>query len=152
MPMSQESEPASTMTRSRRLIRSSVRIVCICVAVPLILLVAMLVLEWIPRSRVAPPESVTDIASCLNWLEEPRGAYRITSGQAVYYQILGPPGRYLASGPSGYTFDSTGHFIGWSADIGDYRTPPEVLAPDAKREPVALDELRQGLYAEGTHP
>jgi hypothetical protein len=72
-------------------------------------------------------------------------AYRITSGGVVYYQVTGPAGRYLASGPAGYTFDSHGQFLGWSADIGDIKKPAQVFAPEAKREKITLDELRKGL-------
>jgi hypothetical protein len=72
-------------------------------------------------------------------------AYRITADGVAYYQITGPAGRCLASGPAGYTFDSHGQFIGWSSDIGDFKTPAQVFTPGSKREKITVDELRQSL-------
>ena len=69
------------------------------------------------------------------------GAYRITVNGVAYDQVMGPAGRYLAFGPAGYTFDSHGRFIGWSSDIGDFKTPPELFTPGAKSEKIDLHEL-----------
>src|SRR2546422_5787824 len=122
-----------------------IKVICVVVGVPLLLLIGCIALDQIPHSRATPPKTVTDVSSCLAWLKKPMGAYRITSDGVVYYQVTAPAGRYLASGPAGYTFDSHGQFIGWSSDIGDFKTPPQVFTPGAKREKITLDELKQSL-------
>ncbi len=114
-------------------------------AFPLLVLIGCIAADQVPVSRATPPKSVTDVASCLHWLKAPKGAYRITTERGVYYQITGPAGRYIASGPAGYSFDSHGRFIGWSSDIGDFKRPPEVFAPDAQRVRITLDELMRSL-------
>ena len=121
------------------------KMIAVVVGVPLLLLIGCIAADQIPRSRATPPDSVTDVVSCLAWLKEPMGAYRITADGVVYFQITGPAGRYLPSGPSGYTFDSGGRFIGWSADIGDFKTPSQVFTAGAKREKITMEELRRSL-------
>lgn len=121
------------------------KLIAIAVGVPLLLLIGCIAADQIPRSRATPPKSVKDVSSCLVWLKEPMGVYRITADGAVYYQITGPAGRYLPSGPAGYTFDSRGQFIGWSADIGDFKTPPQVFTGGAQREKITIEELRRSL-------
>ena len=125
--------------------RRVVKVICVGVGVPLLLLIGCIAADQIPRSRATPPKSVTDVASCLAWLKQPMGAYRISVDGVVYYQITGPAGCYLPSGPAGYTFDSHGQFIGWSSDIGDFRTPPQVFAPGSKREKITFDELKRNF-------
>jgi hypothetical protein len=120
-------------------------VIGIAVGVPLFLLIGCLAADQVPHSRAKPPKTVVDVTSCLAWLRKPMAAYRITIQGTVYYQITGPAGRYLASGPAGYTFDSHGRFVGWSSDIGDFKTPAEVFAAGAKREKITLEELRQSL-------
>jgi hypothetical protein len=137
-----------SITDSREIdcwMQRALKVICVAVGVPLLLLIGSIAADQIPHARAKPPKTVTDIPSCLAWLQKPMGAYRITTEGVVYYQITGPAGRYLASGPSGYTFDSHGKFIGWSSDIGDFKTPPQVFTSGAKREKIALDELRQSL-------
>jgi len=73
------------------------------------------------------------------------GSYRVTVGKTVYYQITGPAGRYVASGPSAYTFDAQGRFIGWSSDMGDFKRPAEVFQEGAKREKITLEQLPKKL-------
>ena len=73
------------------------------------------------------------------------GAYRVTVGDTIYYQITGPAGRYIPSGPSAYSFDSKGKYIGWTQDMGDFYEPREVFSEDAKREKISLDELKHIL-------
>ncbi len=120
-----------------------IKVICFAVGVPLLLLIGCIAADQIPHSRARPPKTVTNVSSCLEWLKKPMGAYRITDGGLVYYRVTGPAGRYLASGLSAYTFDSHGKFIGWTADVGDFPTPGLRLSPDAKREKISLDELRQ---------
>ena len=125
--------------------RRAIKVVGVAVGVPLLLLIGCIAADQIPHSRATPPKSVTDVPSCLAWLQKPMGAYRITDGQMIYYRVTGPAGRYLASGPSAYTFDSHGKFIGWTADVGDFPTPGLHISPDAKRETLSLDELRKSV-------
>jgi hypothetical protein len=113
------------------------------VGVLLVLLIGCIAADQIPRSRATPPKSVVDVASCLAWLQHPMGAYKITDGDTVYYRVTGPAGRLVASGPSGYTFDSHGRFIGWSADVGDFPTPGLHLSENAKRQKISLADLRR---------
>jgi hypothetical protein len=125
--------------------KRALKIVLLIVGVPLLLLLAWIAADQIPYSRAKPPRTVTNVVSCLAWLKEPKSAFRITTDDAVYYQVTGPAGRYLASGPAGYSFDARGRFIGWSADIGDFKTPPQLFGGGAKREKISLHELRQSL-------
>src|ERR1041384_4517460 len=123
----------------------AIKVICVAVGVPLLLLMGCIAADQIPRSRATPPKSVTDVASCLAWLKQPMGAFRITDGDLVYYRLTGPAGRYLASGPSAYTFDSRGKFIGWTADVGDFPTPGLRISSGAKREKISVEELRKSV-------
>ena len=69
------------------------KVIAVAVGIPPLLLIGCIAADQISRSRAKPPASVTDVPSCLAWLKEPRGAYRITVDGAVYYQITGPAGR-----------------------------------------------------------
>lgn len=113
--------------------------------VPLLLLVSCIAADRIPYSQAKPPKTVTDVASCLAWLEHPMNAYKITDGDTVYYRVTGPAGRFLASGPSAYTFDARGKFVGWTADVGDLPTPGLHISTDAKRENISLENLRRSV-------
>src|SRR5436189_6366886 len=122
-----------------------IKVICVGVGVPLLLLIGCIATDQIPHSRATPPKSVTDVSSCLAWLQKPMRAYRITDGQVIYYRVTGPAGRYLASGPSAYTFDSHGKFIGWTADVGDFPTPGLHISSGAKQETISLDELGKSV-------
>src|SRR5947207_7507782 len=122
-----------------------IKVICVAVGVPIFLLIGCIAADHIPHSRAKPPKTVTDVTSCLRWLQKPTGIYKITDGDLVYYQVTGPAGRYFASGPSAYTFDSHGKFIGWTADVGDFPTPGLHLSPDAKRETISLDQLSKSI-------
>ena len=125
--------------------KRAVKTVAWAVGVLLLLLIGSIGADRIPMAKAKPPKTVTDISSCLAWLNNPTAAYRITDGDVVYYRITGPAGRFLASGPSAYTFDSGGKFIGWTADVGDYPTPGLHLSESAKREKISLEELRRSV-------
>jgi hypothetical protein len=120
-----------------------IKVICLAVGVPVLLLIGCIAADQIPHSRATPPKSVTDVSSCLAWLRKPMGAYKITDGDLVYYRVTGPAGRFVASGPSAYTFDSHGKYIGWTADMDDFPTPGLHLSPAAKLETISLDQLRQ---------
>jgi hypothetical protein len=115
------------------------------IAVPVVLLIGSLLADQIPFSRAKPPSSVIDVQSCLLWLNKPMAYYRVTVDRNVYYQITGPAGRYLASGPAAYTFDSSGRFLGWTADMGDFKTPAQVFSTGADRQKIGLAELPKSL-------
>lgn len=119
------------------------KVVLIIVIVLLLLLVASFlpdIFYFAPRAR--PPANVVDLQSFFAWKPDPRWAWRITVSNEVYYQLCGPAGRWLASGPSAYAFDSKGRFIGWTSDNGDFYRPAVVYAPGAKRESVKVEEVR----------
>ena len=44
------------------------------------------------------------------------------SSGVTYTVMLGPAGRYVASGPSAYLFNEQGQFVDWTADMGDFYT------------------------------
>jgi len=121
------------------------KILAACIAIPVVLLIGSLLADQIPFSRAKPPATVTDIQSCLLWLSKPMAYYRVTVDSNVYYQITGPSGRYLASGPAAYTFDSGGRFLGWTADMGDFKTPAQVFSTGANRQRIGLAELPKKL-------
>lgn len=125
--------------------RRFIKVVCIVLVVPLLLLLGCIAADQIAISRAKPPNTVTNVSSCLAWLRKPMGAYRITDGQTVYYRVTGPAGRYLASGPSAYTFDAHGRFIGWTPDVGDFPTPGLHISSNAEREKIPLEELRKSV-------
>jgi hypothetical protein len=95
------------------------------------------------NARATPPPDVVDVASCLNWLKRPMGVYRVRSGGLVYYQVIGPAGRLIASGPAGYAFDGSGAFIGWSPDIGDVKLPSQIFTAGRKVEQISIEELQK---------
>jgi hypothetical protein len=113
--------------------------------VPLLLLIGCFTVDQISMAQARPPKSVTDVSSCLAWLKKPMGSYRVNVSNTVYYQITGPAGRCVASGPSAYTFDAQGRFIGWTADMGDFKRPAEVFQEGAKREKIPFDQLPKKL-------
>lgn len=114
-------------------------------AVPLFLLIGCIAAEQIAMARARPPKRVIDVDSCLAWLGKPMGSYRVTVSNTAYYQLTGPAGGFLASGPSAYSFDAQGRFIGWTSDMGDIKRPAEVFAAGAKREKIPLDQLPKKL-------
>jgi hypothetical protein len=121
------------------------KVICVAVGVVLLLLIGCIADNQISYSRAKPPKTVTDVSTCLAWLRNPMGAYRITDGDVIYYRVTGPAGRHVASGLSAYTFDSQGKFIGWTPDAGDFPTPGLRLSPGAKREEISLEELRKSV-------
>ena len=109
----------------------------------LLFLVSLIfIFDHIPYWRAKPPSSVTNVRSFFDWMPEPRGALRITVENKRYYQMTGPAGRVLASGPSAYTFDEQGQFIGWTPDMGDIHFPEMAFSPKARQEMISLDEMR----------
>jgi hypothetical protein len=125
--------------------KRAIKTAALAVGTLLLLLIGCIGADQIRMAKARPPKTVTDINSCLAWLNHPMGAYRVTDGNAVYYRITGPAGRFLASGPSAYTFDSRGKFVGWTADVGDFPTPGLHLSESAKREKISLEELRRSV-------
>ena len=95
---------------------------------------------YMPRAK--PPQGVTNLKTFFEWKSEPLGAMKITTSNETYFQLLGPAGRWLPSGPVAYTFDSQGRFVGWTADDGDYFTPRVVYAPGAIRGRIPVVEVR----------
>jgi hypothetical protein len=87
------------------------------------LLVAAALVDGIPESAVRPPENLKTIEEFRVWKQgfiKGEGTYQ-NSG-VTYKVLLGPRGRYLASGPSAYVFDEQGQFVDWTSDMGDFDT------------------------------
>ena len=73
------------------------------------------------------------------------GAIKVTTTNGIYYQLLGPAGRWLSSGPSAYAFDERENFVGWSVDSGDVHAPAVVYVPGAIRERISVEALRSAM-------
>ena len=125
--------------------KRALKLAGVALGIVLFFLIGCFAVDQIPYSRAKPPKQVVDISSCLAWLKNPMGTYRITTDGGVYYQITGSAGRYLASGPSAYSFDSQGKFLGWTSDMGDFKKPTEVFAENSKREKISLDEIKRAF-------
>ena len=95
---------------------------------------------FMPKAK--PPQSMTNLQTFFEWQPKPMGAFKVTASNTTYYQLLGPAGRSLPSGPAAYSFDSNGNFIGWTADNGDFFTPQVVYAQGAIHERISDDEVR----------
>jgi hypothetical protein len=117
----------------------------------LLLVVACLAADRISYARARPPKQVTDFRSCMAWLKPPIGAYKLSDRNTIYYQVTGPPGRSLPTGPAAYTFDRSGKLIGWTPDVGDKDTPGLKLSAAAKRERVSFEELWLVLASTTSH-
>jgi hypothetical protein len=113
------------------------------VALLFLLLLASLIPDYVyymPRAQ--PPPSATNLETFFEWMPDPKWADRVTVSNMVYYQFFGPAGRWKSSGPSAYTFDESGRFVGWTKDCGDFYTPQIVYSPGAKREQISVDNVR----------
>lgn len=102
----------------RKLIRIS-----IIVSTPFCLLAGCIALDAIPLSRARPPKSLQTIEDFQAWKGPAimgKGVYEHSG--VTYIVMLGPAGRYWASGPSAYVFDGQGRFVDWTSDMGDFYT------------------------------
>ena len=109
-------------------------------------LVGLFLLTLLPEpylhARAKPPAQVTNAVAFLEWKPTPMTVSRLTAGSNIYWQVTGPAGRFMASGPSAYSFDGNGKLIGWTPDMGDVFQPRELFGPDVKRERATLEEFR----------
>ena len=115
----------------------------IIVVVLFLLLLASLIPDYVyfmPKAK--PPQNVTNLQTFFEWKPKPMGAFKVTASNTTCYQLLGPAGRSLPSGPAAYSFDSNGNFIGWTSDNGDFFTPQVVYAPGAIHERISVDDVR----------
>ena len=83
-------------------------------------LLILLLIEMIPLSRAKPPADLKTIEDFRRWQKAAivgEGTFE-DSGE-TYTVVLGPSGRYFASGPSAYLFDKDGVFLDWTPDMGD---------------------------------
>ena len=97
------------------------------------------------QARATPPANVTNVVSFLAWRPKPMRVTCITVGTNLYWQIFGPAGRSMASGPSAYAFDSSGKLIGWTPDSGDSFRPAHLYGSGAKRETATLEDLKTAI-------
>ena len=70
-------------------------------------------------SPLEPPPSVVTFDDYLAWRSDATEFVRITKRGREFIQAKGPESGVLASGPSGYVFDSAGRMVDWSFDTGD---------------------------------
>lgn len=109
-------------------------------------IVGLFLLTLLPEpylhARAKPPAQVTNAVSFLEWQPKPLHVLRVTVGTNTYLQALGPAGRFMASGPSAYSFDSSGKFIGWTPDNGDIFRPPHLYGPGVTRETATISDLK----------
>ncbi len=95
----------------------------IIIASPFILLIGSILLDQIPMRAARPPAQLITIEDFEIWKRKELIATATLEDQGIRYTVLlGPAGRYLASGPSAYLFDERGHFVDWTADMGDLAT------------------------------
>ena len=130
--------------------RQALKQISIAVGLLFLLLAGSIALDQIPRSKAKHPKSIADVEAFLAWHPEPMGAFKYSSGTKVYCVITGPAGRYLPSGPAGYAFDEGGKFLTWSADIGDFKNPPEIFGDGVKRQRITIKEIK-AVIADTNH-
>ena len=93
------------------------------VAAPILLLGGCLLLDQIRMSAARPPAELKSIEDFRAWKRGTiMGSGTFEDSGVTYTVMLGPTGRYLASGPSAYLFDEQGQFVDWTADMGDLCT------------------------------
>lgn len=86
---------------------------------------ALIWFDDIPLEDATPPAGIRTLSDFENWKGEDvlgDGSYIDTVTGESYQVLLGPSGRFFASGPSAYLFDSNGHFTEWTPDMGDVFT------------------------------
>ena len=92
-------------------------------AVRNIFLGGCLLLDQIRMSAARPPAELKSIEDFRAWKRGTiMGSGTFEDSGVTYTVMLGPTGRYLASGPSAYLFDEQGQFVDWTADMGDLCT------------------------------
>ena len=93
------------------------------IAGPMLLLGGCLLIEQIPMAMARPPADLETIGDFRTWKGgKIMGQATFESAGETYTVMLGPAGRFLASGPSAYLFDARGRFVDWTADMGDFYT------------------------------
>lgn len=84
-----------------------------------LLFASWLLAEYLMHRRVVPPKNVTSLQTFLAWRPSTEH-FAVTRTDGDEHLIAyGPNGALLPSGPSAYVFDSSGHLVDWSADVGD---------------------------------
>jgi hypothetical protein len=69
--------------------------------------------------RVIPPPSVGTLREFLKWHPYDNRFFRHQTSGATFVEVFGSNGSLTSSGVSGYVFDSSGHLIQWTPDVGD---------------------------------
>ena len=68
---------------------------------------------------VTPPSHVIDVHTFLRWAPSTDRIKVLSLDEETFYLAYGMGSSPLPSGPSAYVFDSTGHMVDWSSDMGD---------------------------------
>jgi hypothetical protein len=75
--------------------------------------------EIVLMRRAAPPATVTDFNSFLNWQPGTQELILLDLPSGEYLMAVGPFSGLFPSGPSAYVFDRSGRLVDRSSDIGD---------------------------------
>jgi hypothetical protein len=92
------------------------------------------------RKVAEPPWSVLTVDEFRKWRPQYGSAFRIETRGSVYYLVHGERARSLASGPSGYVFDGSGNFVGWTLDTGD-DSYLRIVMGEAGRKPLPVSAI-----------
>lgn len=90
--------------------------------------------------RAYPPRSVTNFSEFQEWRPRLAASRQMTATDGGHFQVTGPAGRLLASGPSIYLFDGSESLIGWTPDSGDLRVSPIPNRNQYRDIPIHLDQ------------
>ena len=83
-------------------------------------------------SAARPPKGLKTIEDFKTWKAGSiKGIGTFQDEGVTYTVMLGPPGRYVPSGPAAYLFDEQGQFVDWTADMGDSATVKKGLMLDS---------------------
>lgn len=104
------------------------------------------------QQKYAPPDSVSDVSSLIDWMGEPRWISRYSDGASVYYELGKDESAWvialtLASSSPSYTVDETGQLVGWSPDSGDVKSPEVLRELSSSRESMPV-EVFMALFEE----
>ncbi len=106
----------------------------------------------IKYGHAVPPSSIQTFNDFLQWQTQIRYCFEVDLRGVVYFHVIGPNARSLASGGALYVFDANGNYVGWSQDSGDVMRDEAVFyprwwLPDGafSRTEISLEELTQTL-------
>lgn len=87
------------------------------------------------------PSHVTTISDFKKWQPTYTHTCKIEINGSIYYAVKGDFARSLPSAKSEYYFDSTGNYIGWNMDPGDFVTFPIIHKKEAIKSQIDIDDI-----------